>query len=608
MFLVTTADRRFWKTDETILFLGEWCKRYRDKDAWLGLEHKVLPHHRDDAASFAVNLRHIDSMYEKYLRLLADRLNRIHGTNYSLRYWRILLGIWLRAFVEALYDRYLSIISARDSGNVSGTWICATDPWTPVTPPSFSHDSYNLYLFSKIIKHLGGISYEEKPWSHQPDEAMMAPLAKTRVGRFVAEVVRQFKKGPAVFLRQGVAVLAVETYPRLIKYLRSRVVFVGTMYLSLIDQARLQLSIGQTPYLYHGEKLAFESRQVDKSVRLRLSLPAESNPFEQLLVELLPEQLPMLYVEHYIEMHSRALAISPRAPKLAITAMTINYRGCFEFWAAHHVDRSGTKLAAIQHGGGYGTGRYLNLDDHICKAFDRYYTWGSTHEGNPKVKPMPSFRLLTSAKKLRRVKRSGPIIWLASTVARYDSRYETGTSSSQMLEYFAEQRRFYENLVYNARALLVWRYAADPWDDLDRIREFAPNLLVRKAVKKQLGRDSDFAKQVLESRLAVHTVNETTYLETLAANFPTLVYWNSQRYQVQESLEPAFACLVKAGVLHYTPESAASKLNTIYQDPLKWWYSTEVQEARERFCQCVAWTDDDWLRVWKIELTSMIEE
>ena len=48
MFLVLTADQRFWKTDEKILFLGEWCRLYRHKPIWSGLDAEVLPYHWDD--------------------------------------------------------------------------------------------------------------------------------------------------------------------------------------------------------------------------------------------------------------------------------------------------------------------------------------------------------------------------------------------------------------------------------------------------------------------------------------------------------------------------------------------------------------------------------
>ena len=162
MFLITTADRRFWKKNEKTLFLGEWCKLYGEQKIWSNLEHQTLPYHWDDRQKFERDVKNIDIIYEKYLTLLADRFNHIHGVNYSLRYWRIVTGIWLKSFIDALYDRYLSISAAKESGLVTNTWICSTERWTPPAVISLSQDSYNLYLYSRIIKKLGGIPLRKR--------------------------------------------------------------------------------------------------------------------------------------------------------------------------------------------------------------------------------------------------------------------------------------------------------------------------------------------------------------------------------------------------------------------------------------------------------------
>ena len=34
------------------------------------------------------------------------------------------------------------------------------------------------------------------------------------------------------------------------------------------------------------------------------------------------------------------------------------------------------------------------------------------------------------------------------------------------------------------------------------------------------------------------------------------------------------------GIMYYTPESAAKKVNEISQDPLAWWHQPEIQDAK----------------------------
>jgi putative transferase (TIGR04331 family) len=81
------------------------------------------------------------------------------------------------------------------------------------------------------------------------------------------------------------------------------------------------------------------------------------------------------------------------------------------------------------------------------------------------------------------------------------------------------------------------------------------------------------------------TYNGTTYLETFAANYPTLLYWNPMHWEVREEVKPYFNNLVKVGILHYTPESLASKINEIYSDPLFWWKQQEIQITKDDFCR-----------------------
>ena len=59
MFLITTADKRFWKTGEPVLFLGEWCKLFPERHIWEKLDYEVLPYHWDDRKR----------LYEDYLSL-----------------------------------------------------------------------------------------------------------------------------------------------------------------------------------------------------------------------------------------------------------------------------------------------------------------------------------------------------------------------------------------------------------------------------------------------------------------------------------------------------------------------------------------------------------
>jgi putative transferase (TIGR04331 family) len=44
-----------------------------------------------------------------------------------------------------------------------------------------------------------------------------------------------------------------------------------------------------------------------------------------------------------------------------------------------------------------------------------------------------------------------------------------------------------------------------------------------------------------------------------------------------------------------SPESAAHHLNDIYRNPQEWWMRPSVQAAKNRFCEALAQTGNNWI-------------
>ena len=112
MFLATTAIKNFWKPSEHLLFLGEWCRIYSQKHVWSKLSYETLPYHGLDRRKVYQDYIYSMRIYERLLVHLSKELNKIHGSAYSLRYWRIVVGPWLLYFTMILLDRYRSICFA----------------------------------------------------------------------------------------------------------------------------------------------------------------------------------------------------------------------------------------------------------------------------------------------------------------------------------------------------------------------------------------------------------------------------------------------------------------------------------------------------------------
>jgi len=91
-------------------------------------------------------------------------------------------------------------------------------------------------------------------------------------------------------------------------------------------------------------------------------------------------------------------------------------------------------------------------------------------------------------------------------------------------------------------------------------------------------------KVASRSRLIVCTYNGTTFIESLDANIPTLIFWDPLIWEITESCQREFGLLEKAGIYHKSAESAAMYMCAIWYDIKKWWESAVVQYARTEFC------------------------
>ncbi len=170
-----------------------------------------------------------------------------------------------------------------------------------------------------------------------------------------------------------------------------------------------------------------------------------------------------------------------------------------------------------------------------------------------------------------------------------------------MLTYFEEQKRFVDGVSEPVRDLLLIRpYMRDfGWNDRLRLKNMMPSI-------KQDNEKKPFLEKLKESRLFIGTYNSTTYLETFAADFPTIIFWNPLYWELREEAEPYFKLLHDAGILHYSPESAAKKVNDIFHDPMSWWMLDNVQRAKNIFCERFALTDNKWINFWKEELKRVV--
>jgi putative transferase (TIGR04331 family) len=589
LFLATTADQAYWKKDEEILFLGEWCKVFNQKHVWENLDYDVLPYHWDDRKKLYEDYKYLDRVYEELLPELTDQLNALHNSNHSIRYWRIIIGPWLYWFTQIIFDRYLSIRAAIDSGKVTKTWIPST-PLSEIVPVDFFYfklrycaaDDYNLLLYSRIIEVIKGIPSEKKSFPSFCDQTGGSPLS------------------PSSFFEKSLSQKLLLVYSKIIPDRWIRYVFVNS-YIKIENLISLQLALGQFPHLLSPMVISPDI-PVDAGLRKKLALKKRSDSFENLLRSIIPEQMPRVYLEGYSEMSQKSLSAFPKYPKVIFTSNGLYANEGFKFWAASQTER-GVKLNTAPHGGGnLGAWLWSSNESHEHQVADKFYSWGWKDPSDSKVVPLTSGQLIGMDDRIK-PDPNGKILWVSASYPRYSYVMFSAPVGPQVLDYIKNQEVFSQSVSSEVHDLLLLRlYPRERgWEEDKRWAEFDPSLNVYR------GKKSIF-NQLNLSRLAVITYIGTAYVETFVANYPTIIFWNPDHNETSSSAQPYFDALQRVGILHETPESAAAKVNEIYEDPMAWWQSEEVQEAKDNYCSQLARAPKNWRTIWKKEFEKVSVE
>ncbi len=564
--LVTTALEETWPKDEPILFLGEWCRRYSRKDSWLNYTAEVLPYHWDDRSKLYTDYQYLQDLYEKLLTELSVQLNHIHGVNFSLRYWRILVGPWLGYFIQILFDRWFSLQQAIDNYQLSGTVVLTgkEGSFIPNDMSEFSQlilsDSWNHHIYSVILQKHTQIPQVKKEWEEDKNKCD---------GQKVFTWKYQLKK------------IIVNSYSRVAKlFVRDSDAFFLATYLPVFDELRLYLKFFQVPQRWNVVNV--DKVKEDFSLR-HWNLEGESHSeFEFCARTLISKNIPKAYLEGFNKLiYKTENLVWPQCPKIIWTSNAYSSDDVFKAWAATKTEQ-GVPLVIGQHGGGHGSHLWGFHEEHQLAICDYFLSWGWTENNQPNVVPVGEL----NSKRPTGINHSKQqkLLLITCALPRQSYHLYSVIVSRQWLDYFEDQCQFVEHLPSSLQdALTVRTYLHDyGWDQGMRWKERFPNLDIDDGY-------SNLDRLIKQSRINVSTYNATTFLESFSMDVPTVIFWNPNHWELRESAIPFFEELKKVGVFHETPESAADHIATIWDDVNKWWYDPEVRKVlakfKNRYCQ-----------------------
>ena len=568
-FLVTTPIEATWpEKNISVLFLGEWCKLYERKQHWGAYDFEVAPYHWNDREKLIKDYSYLKIIQEHVLHDLVSILNKVHQTNHSIRYWRILLGPWISSICPMIFDRWCMLKLAYESYQITGVGIIDdANLQRPVVDmqdfeKTYLTDEWNSLIYRQILEWMGKASSD---FGHK---SISVPILTKKNTAYEKVNKWNIKNFTAIILR---------LIGRKNKY------FLITTYLEFIQEIKLNFKLYQLPVFVKPPKII----RVEPDYSLREALHAflfdrnacrTQDDFYDLLISLIPKHIPILYLEGYTELLKISSGLGwPISPEVIFTSNSHYSDDLFKVWAAKRVNE-GCKLIVGQHGGNYGVAKWSSIEDHEIAIADSYFTWGWSSKKERKILPALNFKGVGTSERLVDVV-DGDILLVTVALPRYSYLMYASVVSSQWLEYFEEQVRFVNALPEKLSSrLLVRLYRQDyGWSQRDRWRERAPGVRLDDGAVS-------INNLIQKCAIYVSTYNATTFLESMSQNIPTLIYWNPNRWELRDDAIKFFEDLKRVGIFHESPESAAKHLTEIWADIFGWWNSESLQKVRKNFC------------------------
>ena len=252
----------------------------------------------------------------------------------------------------------------------------------------------------------------------------------------------------------------------------------------------------------------------------------------------------------------------------------------------------GERVVGNQHGGWYGTGALVAWAPEAEYIYHAFITWGWTSQsdfyGNMRPLPSPMLSKIRNAHK----NKNNDLILVGTKMLIQNDRLEARPSTVRWLNYRKIKRDFIESLDSEPRRALRYRpynRSKPLLEDETYIKRYFPDLPILQ---------TSLQKAFLKCRMVVLDHPGTTLHLVMAANVPTVCYWNRKDWPICPQAELQFDLLRAADIVFDCPEKAAAHVTKIWGDVSGWWNRPVVKNARAEWVDYHARASVFWWWHW----------
>jgi putative transferase (TIGR04331 family) len=518
-----------------------------------------------DDAEFAEFQATSESVFQN----LAQELNRAHGTNHPVRFWRIVCGAWFLQFAQVWYLRW------KVAGEVFreyGVLPCRRIDvgWQDLLP--VTHDEASLLFATDIWNHIAYCdAFKFVARSNQVETVIPSPNRNQELFEYRKAINNGLPNQTA---KSKLEAVLAKISPR------PKVVLAGVVQ-SRAALVAMHLRLGVLPRLWRfSAKLT--PQPVNASLRGQLSFSGISGGgFAEFLSTSISRHLPTVYLEGFGDLCMQTFSenVLPKPPRVIFTNTLLHRSEQFKLWSAKFVCPGKTKLFSGQHGGGYRVTRFVSWgEEYELSVIDKFLSWGKISR-EAKVAPA----CVQSISESFNPSKDGDLLVVLGPITRNSDIYGMlGVQSNST--YFKFLDKFLSLLSDEILSLTIVRPKS-----ASQVRKPAR---VSSSQTKDIfsthtnidGGEVGLNQRLKSCRLAVVTYNETTIPTNMMNGFPTIALWDPKYVRLNSQAEIVYNQMHDAKILFYSPQLAAEHITQIWSDVEGWWNSAQVRLARENYC------------------------
>jgi putative transferase (TIGR04331 family) len=540
----------------------------------------------DDKNKFIQDAHFQILIYDTLLIEVSNYLNTIHKTNKSVRAWGIIVGSWLKHFIENVHYRYESVkYVTNDCNNI-------------IIKIGKQEDVVVSNDYSDYMKRIEECELNESIY--------ISILSFMGLHLVKQKLINKTNPDYNLLILRRLYIKIKNTVNNCISYMlgdKISVIISGMNHLNIKDYYNLFVKSNRLIRPFFTYKMLYENHDLYHENRKDLtSITTNTNKEEiyELLLSIVMLYIPKSYVEYYNQYNDLITkSLLTNNVKLLVTEIGIYHDENFKYLAAHYVDQ-GAKLIICQHGGTYGMIKFNTLEILESSIADEYWTWGWKGQYSNTVQ-MPSYYLSNIARNRSNVSNNTNqhnILYVMTELPRFHNRTCSIPVGYQFSKYMNNSFKFinavHKSKKNNIKMRAYWRSRG--WDSNAMVLNKYPSLASPS--------NSDIYTEIDKSKMVVIDFLGTTMLELLSLKKPFLLLLDLELLEPSKEFLNFIEILKNHNILFETPEQIAEYVNNVdWEINHSVSYNNLIDDLKNTF----ALVDNNWETIWIKRMSQIIK-